>query len=107
MVSMRFKERYNDPVIPIDRKMLKTLSAADQERVTKACSYASTLIYSPDPMAEDETQEKKEEAQRRADVSIYKNGLSIFNILGNRELRLTVLQFVKYLSKVKILKVTE
>ncbi len=68
MVGMEFKDFYNDPIIPVDEKLLKTLSTVDQERLTKAHCYSSTFSYAPDPLADDETEEKKQEAKRRAVV---------------------------------------
>ena len=68
MVSMEFKDSRSDPVIPIDDKIMKSLSTVDQLRVTKAQSFSSTLNFASDPMADDETEEKKQEARCRSMV---------------------------------------
>ena len=68
MVSMQFKDFITDPVIPIDEKLLKSLSTVDQQRVTKAHSYSSSSTYAPHPLSDDESEEKREEAKRRAVV---------------------------------------
>ena len=65
---MEFKAFRNDPIIPIDEQLLKTLSTVDQQRLTKAHSYSLTLSYAPDSLADDETEEKKQEEKRRAAV---------------------------------------
>lgn len=69
MVSMQFKDFVTDPVIPIDETLLKSLSVVDQQRVTKAHCYSSSLTYAPHPLSDDESEEKKQEAKRRAVVS--------------------------------------
>ena len=69
MVGMQFKGFSNDPIIPVDENVLKTLSTVDQQRLTKAQTYSSKLLCAPDQLADDETEEKKQEAKRRAVVS--------------------------------------
>lgn len=68
MVGMEFKAFYNDRVIPVDANLWKTLSTVDQQRLAKAHAYSGRLTYAPDPLAEGETEEKKQEAKRRAVV---------------------------------------
>lgn len=69
MVGMEFRDFYADSVIPIDETLLKSLSSVDQQRLTKARAYSSENSYGPDPLSDDENEEKKQEAKHRALVS--------------------------------------
>lgn len=78
MVGMEFRDCDNDSIIPIDETLLKSLSTLDQQRLTKAYSYSSPFTHAPDPMEDEESDEKKQEAQRREVVRHSKHLLVCF-----------------------------